>query len=127
VTDTALGQLKPRLAAALMEAGKKMSADAVMRSEVQETADSVTFFASKEALLTLRSPEIPKLVAQLMGRPVKVQIETVTAAAPVRNEAPKAASSSEAAERALSHPEVKRFQEAFPGALVRQVEDLSNL
>lgn len=122
------GSIQQRLVAALLDAGKKMSADAVERSEIQEGPDGLTFRAAKDAMLSLRGPELPKLAAQLMGRPVKINFETVASAAPPKSEAPKtAAADSEAAARALSHPEVKRFQEAFPGAQVRQVEDLSNL
>jgi hypothetical protein len=45
-------------------------------------------------------------------------------AAAVAKKAPEPAKTDEASERALAHPEVKRFQELFPESQVRAVRNL---
>ena len=60
----------------------------------------------------------------MAGRNVKITLkvgETVAATAPA---AKPTQAKDEAAERALAHPEVKRFQELFPESQVRAVRNL---
>lgn len=125
----ASGTLQQRLYAALTEMGKKMSADAVMHSEVRESPDGVVFATDKAAALSLKSADIAKAVSQVLGRPARVTIDTA-GAAPLANAAPvverKSAGEDETAQRALAHPEVQKFQQLFPDSQVRRVEDLKD-
>ncbi|MCX6590824.1 MAG: DNA polymerase III subunit gamma/tau [Acidobacteria bacterium] len=123
------GSLQDRLTNALVEAGRKMSADAVAHSEVVQAPDGITFRAPKDFMLSLKSAEIQKAVTALMGRPVKITVEvaegaSASKAGPASSAA--APEDSEAMQRALANPDVQRFQELFPGSQVRRVDDLKN-
>ncbi len=125
------GSLQDRLTQALMEAGRKMSADAVAHAELVQAPDGITFRAPKEFSLSLKSAEIQKAVAALLGRPTKITVEVAEgrASASVAGPSGKAAPTpeeNEAMERALANPDVQRFQELFPGSQVRRVDDLKN-
>ena len=101
-------------------------ADAVEHTDIAETATEVTLTASKMFQMFLKDPKIDAAIKNLTGRPVRVTVkvgEVSGAAAPAAP--PRLASNEgEAAERALSHPEVKRFQELFPDSHVRTVRNL---
>jgi hypothetical protein len=76
--------------------------------------------------LFLKGPEFEAAVRRVAGRAVKITLkvgEAAPAAGPavVKTAAP---AKDEAAERALSHPDVKRFQELFPESQVRAVRNL---
>ncbi|MBI5084151.1 MAG: DNA polymerase III subunit gamma/tau [Acidobacteria bacterium] len=121
------GTLKERLIEALEELRAGTSVHAVEESEIVEGQGLVEFIAPKAARMGLMAKDVEKALAKVLGRVVKTKI-TLTdspapAAAPAR-EASQAAPSDEAAERALAHPDVKRFQEIFPGSQVRTVRDL---
>ena len=111
-----------------------MSADAVAHSEVVQAPDGITFRAPKEFALSLKSAEIQKAVAALLGRPAKITVETADVATPSSVSGLGTASAkgvptpeeNEAMERALANPDVQRFQELFPGSQVRRVDDLKN-
>lgn len=122
----ASGDLRSRLHAALLEAKNVHLADAVEHCEVAESANEVVFTASKIFQMFLKDPVLDAVVKRVTGRPVRVVVkvgEVAAAAAPAA--APKASAlEGETAERALSHPEVKRFQELFPDAQVRTVRNL---
>ena len=65
---------------------------------------------------------VMKVVQKVAGRPMRVK---VTAGTVDVVETPKAKPpEDETSERALSHPEVRRFQETFPDAQVRVVRNL---
>ena len=118
------GDLRARLHAALVEAGQNFTADAVEQSEVTERGSEIVFLSPKEFALTLRSAGLDTFLKQMLGKPVKVSVETgqpAAAAVPLAK-APEPADA--AAERALAHPEVQRFQALFPDAQVRTVRDL---
>jgi hypothetical protein len=74
----------------------------------------------------LKDPVLEATVKRVTGRPVRVTVKVgeVNAPAAMSTAAPTPAVKSDTAERALSHPEVKRFQELFPDAQVRTVRDL---
>jgi DNA polymerase III subunit gamma/tau len=120
------GDLRTRLHATLMEAKNLTLADAVERCEVSESANEVVFTASKMDQMFLKDPVLEATVKRVTGRPVRVTVKIgeVNAAPAVAAPAPRSAVKSETAERALAHPEVKRFQELFPDAQVRTVRDL---
>jgi hypothetical protein len=75
----------------------------------------------------LKGPEFEASVRRVAGRTVRITLKvgdaTAVAVAPTSAAKP-AAAKDEAAERALSHPEVKRIQELFPESQVRQVRNL---
>ncbi len=117
--------LKERLVARLTELGKKQSATAVEHAEVHQTADSIVFRAPREFHFTLKSADMLKLIAPILGRPAKIVVE-LGGNPEAESPGPAAASEpdSDASARALAHPEVQRFQEVFPGSQVKKVEDL---
>ena len=125
------GDLKSDLYAALFNAGLKMSADAVQHSDVAVDGSELVFTAAKTFMLSLKDAAVVKTASTLIGKPLKVRV-TVD---PSRAVAPAGAQETngdnapppadDISQRALSHPEVKRFQELFPGSHVRAVRNLN--
>ncbi|MEP6961091.1 MAG: DNA polymerase III subunit gamma/tau [Acidobacteriota bacterium] len=121
------GDLRGRLHAALTEAKQVHLADAIEHTDVAETALEVTLTSSKMFQMFLKDPVLDATIKRVTGRPVRVTVKVGEVnAGPAGEVAPKPAKApeGEAAERALSHPEVKRFQELFPDAQVRTVRNL---
>jgi DNA polymerase-3 subunit gamma/tau len=117
------GGWKDRLHAALIEMGMAFTADALEHSEVTETGSELQFTTPKEFALGMNLPDIQKAIQRVAGKPYRAKItigEPAAPPAPVR--AP--AGEDEVARRALSHPDVQRFQELFPGSQVRAVRNL---
>jgi DNA polymerase-3 subunit gamma/tau len=113
--------LRSRLLAALLEAKLTHVADALEHSDVAESPGELILTTPKMYTMYLKQAEFAATAQRLAGRPVKV---TVNAAdTPAAQIAP-AAQNDEAAARALSHPEVRRFQEMFPDSQVRTVRNL---
>ena len=117
------GDFRTRLIATLHESKLTHVADAVGHSEVAETPAEITFTAPKMYQMFLKGQEFEAAVRRVAGRTVRITLKVGEAAAaapavkaPVKTD--------EAAERALAHPEVKRFQELFPESQVRQVRNL---
>jgi DNA polymerase III subunit gamma/tau len=121
---SASGDFRTRLAAALIESKLTHVADAVEHSEIAETAAEIIFTAPKMYQLFLKGAEFEAAVRRVAGRAIKLTLKVgETASAPALKPAaspPK----DEAAQRALAHPEVKRFQELFPESQVRTVRNL---
>jgi hypothetical protein len=117
--------LRTSLLEALRDEKKVHLADAVENSEVTESANEVTFTASKLYQMYLKDAALKAVVVRLTGRPVNiiVKVGDVTAAPATQSKPQAAQGDVDATERALSHPEVKRFQELFPGQ-VRTVRNL---
>jgi DNA polymerase-3 subunit gamma/tau len=116
------GSWKDRLHAALLELGMQFTADAIEHSEVAEAKGELQFIAPEEFALAMNEKDILKAVQKIAGRPMRIKIalgtpnpEAARVAKPPENEV---------SERALSHPEVRRFQEMFPDAQVRVVRNL---
>jgi DNA polymerase-3 subunit gamma/tau len=118
------GSFQARLIEYLLASGQKMTATAIEASEVEEFPTGVRIVGPLEFKYSLNPADLQKVVSQVAGRPMKVTVELVERAAAVKA-AP--AAPGETAERALSHPEVKRFRELFPESEVKKVEDLRNL
>jgi len=115
------GDLRSRLHAALVEAKLSHVADAVEHSALAESDAELVFTTPKMYQMYLKQPEFGPVVQRIAGRPVRI---TVKIGEPVQAPAPAPAREDEAAGRALSHPEVKRFQEMFPDSQVRAVRNL---
>jgi DNA polymerase III subunit gamma/tau len=116
------GPWKDRLHSALLELGMQFTADAVEHSQIIESNGELQFTTPDEFKLALNEKDILKVVQKVAGRPMRVK---VTAGTVDVVETPKAKPpEDEASERALSHPEVRRFQETFPDAQVRVVRNL---
>ncbi|MDP8991411.1 MAG: DNA polymerase III subunit gamma/tau, partial [Acidobacteriota bacterium] len=119
------GDLRSRLHAALLEAKLTHVADALEHSELAESPNELVFTTPKMYQLYLKQSEFEAAAKRIAGRPVRV---TIKVGDPARQAAPTAApkQEDEATTRALAHPEVKRFQEVFPGAQVRTVRNLKD-
>ena len=115
------GDLRSRLHAALIEAKLTHVADAVEHSALAESPTELVFTAPKMYQMFLKQAEFGPVAQRVAGRPVRV---TVKIGEPVPAPAAAPAREDEAAGRALSHPEVKRFQEVFPDSQVRAVRNL---
>jgi DNA polymerase-3 subunit gamma/tau len=119
------GPWRDRLHSALLEAGMQFTADAVEHSQVTESNGELQFVTPEEFMLAMNEKDILKVVQKLNGRPMRIKIafgkpEAVAAPAKLNSDKPK----DDVSERALGHPEVKRFQELFPDAQVRVVRNL---
>jgi DNA polymerase-3 subunit gamma/tau len=119
---------KQRLRAAFLEMGMTYSADAIEHSQVVESAGELHFSVPKEFALSMKPEEIQKAIQHVGGgkRKIKIAFTEVVPAQAKPGEAPQQPpeSEEEAARRALSHPEVRRFREVFPDAEVRTVRNL---
>jgi len=113
---------RDRLHAALLELGMQFTADAIEHSTVTEAGSELHFTTPEEFRLAMNEKDILKAVQKIAGRPMRVKIKlgTPQAGAPAALNKPP----DDASERALSHPEVRRFQEIFPDAQVRVVRNL---
>ena len=110
------------LDSALTELGMQFTADAVEHSQITESNGELLFTTPEEFKLALNEKDILKVVQKVAGRALRVK---VTTGAAVVTEIPKAKPpQDDVSERALSHPEVRRFQETFPDAQVRVVRNL---
>jgi len=113
---------RDRLHSALVEAGMQFTADAVEHSEVHESNGELLFTTPAEFSLAMNEKDILKIVQKIAGRPLRVKI---TLGTPQAAAVPRPAQAADdVSERALGHPEVKRFQETFPDAQVRVVRNL---
>jgi DNA polymerase-3 subunit gamma/tau len=115
------GPWKDRLHAVAIELGMQTTADAIGHSEVAESNGKLTFLTPDDYRLFMNEKDILKIVQKVAGRPMRFEIAFGT---PQVSAAPLAKPKDDVSERALAHPEVKRFQELFPDAQVRQVRNL---
>ncbi len=128
------GDLRSRLHAALIEAKLTHLADAVEHSDLKESPNELVFTTPRMYQLFLKQPDFEAAAKKVAGRSVRVTIrvgDPAAASSPVQtaSASPKsesAAPADEATNRALSHPEVKRFQELFPDSHVRTVRNLKD-
>ena len=121
----ASADLRSRLHSALLEAKLTHVADALEHTELAESPNELVFTTPKMYQLYLQQSEFEAAAKRVAGRPVRITIK-IGEAAPARPVAAAPKREDEAATRALSHPEVKRFQEVFPDAQVRTVRNLKD-
>jgi DNA polymerase III subunit gamma/tau len=116
------GDWGQRLHSALLEAGMQFTADAIEHSHIAEVNNELHFTTPEEFKLAMSEKDILKIVQKVAGRPMRVKTtfgETNGTSIPKPKPLP-----DDVSERALSHPEVRRFQEMFPDAQVRVVRNL---
>jgi len=121
------GDWRSRLHTALMELSMPFTADAVEHSEVSELNGELHFVTPKDFELSMNEKDIQKAIQQIGGKPMRVKITLgETSARPVAKGPAPNRPEDEVSQRALSHPEVRRFQEIFPDAQVRAVRNLKD-
>jgi DNA polymerase-3 subunit gamma/tau len=118
------GDFRTRLLATLQESKLTHVADAVGHSEASETPAEITFTAPKMYQMFLKGQEFEAAVRRVAGRTVRITLKVGEAAPAAMKAAEPSTVKDEATERALAHPEVKRFQELFPESQVRAVRNL---
>ena len=113
---------RDRLHAAAVESGMTMTADAIEHSEITESNGKLTFVTPNDYLVSEK--DILKIAQKVAGPKMRFEITFCT---PQVSAAPRPApATDDVSERALGHPEVKRFQEMFPDAQVRVVRNLKD-
>ena len=125
--SVASGEFHTRLHAAFVEAKQTHIADALEHSQVTESPVEVAIVTLKMYQLYLKGPDFEATVRRVAGRPVRISVQVGEPVVQSQATAPKAAKTpleGETADRALSHPEVQRFQEMFPDSQVRAVRNL---
>jgi DNA polymerase III subunit gamma/tau len=116
------GDLRSRLHAALTEAKQLHLADALEHSEFVESGAELLITTPKMYVMYMKQAEFEAAVRRVTGQPAKITIKVgETTHAPVAAAKP---AEDEVSTRALSNPEVRRFQEAFPESQVRTVRNL---
>ncbi len=125
------GDWRSHLHAALMELSMPFTADAIEHSEVSEVNGELQIIAPKEFSLSMNEKDLQKALQQIGAKPMRVKITLGDATAkpgaqPVTKGPAANPKEDEVAQRALSHPEVRRFQEVFPDAQVRAVRNLKD-
>jgi DNA polymerase-3 subunit gamma/tau len=121
------GDLRQDLHDALRREKLDFSADAMQHAAVEVQGSDLIIRASKMRLMSLKDPKLADVASKLLGKPVRIKTEAdenIKSAAAV-SAAQASDSGGDLRERALSHPGVKRFQELFPGAQVRNVRNLN--
>jgi DNA polymerase-3 subunit gamma/tau len=115
------GPWRDRLHSALLESGMQFTADAVEHSTVTEANGELQFVTPEEFGIAMNEKDILKIVQKIAGRPMRIKIAL---GKPEAVEARLSKPKDDVSERALAHPEVRRFQELFPDAQVRVVRNL---
>ena len=114
--------LRARVHRALIENKQLHVADAVEHSVLEESGGELTVTTPRMYSMYLKQTEFEAAVRHALGRAVKIVVRTgEIAAQPVTSNQHV---QDEAAARALSNPEVRRFQEMFPESQVRTVRNL---
>jgi DNA polymerase III subunit gamma/tau len=112
---------------ALTECSHTTTADAVEHAHVVFTGNELVFTTTRLYGMAIKGDtELAGIAQRLAGRPVRLTIKQGEAAAPATPLAAAPAVDSDLEERALSHPEVRRFRELFPDAQVRDVRNLKD-
>jgi len=98
------------------------TADAVEHSRLAESGNELSFETPKEFRLSMKQADIQKALERLGAATMRVKV-SFSGSASAAAEAPAAPDSNELTNRALEHPEVKRFRETF-GGQIRTVRNL---
>lgn len=122
MSGAASGDWRERIHSAFLELEMPFTADAVEHSAITEVNGELHFVTPDEFKLAMNEKDILKGVQKAAGRPMRIKITMGSPAATAALKKP--AQADDASERALAHPEVRRFQEMFPDAQVRVVRNL---
>ena len=124
------GDLRAILYAGLHECKLPHTADAIEASEVVEQNGMLIITVPHRLHEMSLKSDLPGVIEKITGRPMKIQVKVgqVVAAANAST-LQKPASNSKGGddavrERAMSNPDVQRFQEMFPEGSIRQVRNL---
>ena len=124
-------ELRDRMVEALRQAGHDFVADNLEVAAVAETPQEVVITAPKGEckMLGFGKGDLQSAASTVLGRTVAVRLVegqgSAPPAAPAANAGPRrSASEEEAMQRAMADPDVRTFQDRFPGAEVRQVRNL---
>jgi len=122
----ATGDLRSRLHATLTEAKQLHIADAVEHSEIIESGAELIVTAPKMYAMYFKEAGFEAALKRVSGRAMKITIKAgeTAQAAPAHLAVPAKPREDEVTTRALSNPEVQRFQEMFPDSQVRTVRNL---
>jgi DNA polymerase III subunit gamma/tau len=127
VGDPGQADWRKMLHEALTECGHTTTADAVEHADVVFSGSELVFTTTRLYGMAIKGDtQLGAIVQRLAGRPVRVTIKQGEAAASATPLATAPAVDSDLEERALSHPEVRRFRELFPDAQVRDVRNLKD-
>jgi DNA polymerase-3 subunit gamma/tau len=96
----------------------------VEHSEVAEANGELQFLTPKEFSLAMDEKDIQKAIQQVAGRTMKIKITIGEPPVSTGLKSDRRLPEDDVSQRALAHPEVRRFQEMFPGAQVRAVRNL---
>ncbi len=121
------GSWKSRLLDALAELDMKFTADALLHSSVNEVNGELQFLVPEAFSAAMSEKDIKRAAEKAAGRPMRIKVIAGQPAAGQPTPSAAAAPAADAApdsRRVLEHPEVRDFQEAFPGAQVRAVRNL---
>lgn len=99
------------------------TADAIEHSQISESNGELQFVTPDDFRLAMNEKDLNNVLQQIAGRPMRIKIRFgATGEKSVTQ--PIAKPKDDVSERALAHPEVRRFQEMFPDAQVRTVRNL---
>jgi DNA polymerase III subunit gamma/tau len=135
---------RERLHALLIERGLAHLADAVENSRITVAGAELQIKTAKSYALYFRDAQLAEAVREVFGRPLKLQVTVddevgqpvsppnvgqAPEGPPGRADAPRISPANtpnddDVTRRALANPEVRRFQEAFPGSKVYKIRNL---
>jgi len=116
----------------LIERGLAHLADAVENSRITVAGAELQVKTAKSYALYFRDAQLAEAVREVFGRPLKLQV-TIDDATDVGQALPPAnapgistsqPNDDDVTRRALANPEVRHFQETFPGSKVHKVRNL---
>jgi DNA polymerase-3 subunit gamma/tau len=120
----AAGDPRERLHSHLHEKGLQHLADAVESATIAVNGADLTVAVAKSYAMYFRDGAMEQAVREVFGRPLRIKMTVADAAPPAAAiQLAPSAGENQATSRALSHPEVRRFQEVFGGE-IRKVRNL---
>jgi DNA polymerase-3 subunit gamma/tau len=117
------GEWRARIHAALTSMGLDFTADGVEHSSVSLDGAELTFITPSEFKLSMRQADLDAAVRQVAGRPLRIRVTFTGGPVEAPAPPPQGAQGNDLEERALGHPEVRRFRDLLGGE-VRQVRNL---
>ena len=115
---------RERLHAHLSQKGFAHLADAVENSEIAVSGAELQVATAKSYELYFRDTQLAEAIREVFGRPLRISITSKDTGERSSMPVITAPIEDDATKRALANPEVRRFQEAFPGSKVYKVRNL---